>query len=252
MRRILSTVSHARQSAFLLVSFAALIATYEATRPGTTGSSARGASHAAAAARHSPDPVAPAANASATGSKITGAVAVARHIYANEVSGGRAHFDLQLVASNRALLGDLARGDLAAAQSNAYRQMTGNAYYHITRVSVLRGGRALVNAVWNSNGSFVVAPLSRPLYLGGRTLGTLLVSIQDVVGYVKLIHAFTGAYAVVRGSSGQVRTSLGAAAYVHLPSSGRVTIAGRRYAVGSFALVGWGGEALTVWVLAAA
>ena len=190
------------------MSLAALIAAYETTRPGTSGGSARGAPHAAAAARHSPDPVAPAANASATGSKLAGALAVARRIYANEVAGGRAHFDLQLVASDHALLADLARGDLAAAQSDAYRQMTGNAYYHITRVSVTRGGRALVNAVWNSNGSFVVAPLSQSLYRGGRSLGTLLVSIQDVVGYVKLIHAFTGAYAVVRGSSGQVRTSL--------------------------------------------
>jgi hypothetical protein len=178
-------------------------------------------------------------------------LAVARHTYANEVNGGRVHSDLQLVASDPVLLNDLVSGDVTAAQAEAQYKMMNNAILHITRIGVVRGGHLVVNAVWNQNGSFVVAPRGQTLYVHGHNLGTLLVSVQDVIGYVKLIHVFTGAYAVVRGSSGQVRASvsLPAAAHVNLPSSGSVTISGHRYGVGSFKTSGWGGEALTVWVL---
>ncbi|MHB8490962.1 MAG: hypothetical protein ACYDA6_01945 [Solirubrobacteraceae bacterium] len=129
--------------------------------------------------------------------------------------------------------------------------MTSNPGLHITRVSVIRAGRVLINAVWNSNGAFVVAPVTRVLRFHGRSLGTLLVSIQDVVGYVKLIGRLLGAQAVVRGTSGQVRTLLPAAAHSSLPTAGSVAIAGEEYNVGSFHLGGWGGEPLTVWVLKA-
>jgi hypothetical protein len=176
-------------------------------------------------------------------------LAVAKHVYGNEINGGRVHRDLQLVAEDQALLADLSSGALGAAQAEAYRRMTSNPKEHITRVSVTRGRRTLVNAVWNGNGSFVVAPLRQPLDSGGREIGTLLVSVQDVVGYVRLVHLYTGAQVVVRGSSGQVRASLATAVHAPLPSSGYATIGGRRYAVRSFRVSGWGGELLTVWVL---
>jgi hypothetical protein len=107
----------------------------------------------------------------------------------------------------------------------------------------------LFNATVNSNGAFVVAPASRVLRSRGHLLGTLLLSIQDVTGYVKLAHIYTGAEVLVRGSSGQVRTTLPAAVYAHLPNSGAVTISKHRYLVGSFRETGWGSERLTVWIL---
>ncbi len=109
----------------------------------------------------------------------------------------------------------------------------------------------LVNATVNADGVFVVAPGMRVLRLHGRPLGTLLVSIQDVTGFVKLVHNLTHAQVLVRGASGRVRASLGAATRVRLPASGPVTIAGRRrrYLVRSFGEVGWGAEPLTVWIL---
>jgi hypothetical protein len=181
--------------------------------------------------------------------RLTELVLRAQAIYARETNGARVHSDLRLMAGDEVLLNDLAGGDPVAGQAEAQYKMMSNAIDHITRVSVIRGSRVLVNAVWNHNGSFVVAPLVRPLYYHGRSLGTLLVSVQDVVGYVKLIHALTGAWAVVRGSSGQARTSLPAAADVSLPRSGLSTIAGRLYAVSSFTVGGWQAEALTVWIL---
>ncbi|HEV3095174.1 MAG TPA: hypothetical protein VGY30_11760 [Solirubrobacteraceae bacterium] len=122
----------------------------------------------------------------------------------------------------------------------------------MTRISVVRGSRVLVNATVNSDGVFVVAPGSRVLRSHGRALGTLLVSIQDVTGYVKVVHDLTGADVVARGASGHVRTSRGVPTGVRgvrLPPSGQVTIAGRRYEVRSFHEVGWGNEPLTIWIL---
>jgi hypothetical protein len=195
-----------------------------------------------------------AAGSAASLPAIDGVVTGAEHIYGNEINGHRAYTDLAFVAGNQTLLAQLDRSELVAAQAYAQRLMTGNRTVralHITRISVIAGGRALINAVWNSNGAFVVAPVTRVLRYHGRTLGTLLVSVQDVVGFVRLIGRDLGAQAVVRGSSGQVRTSLPAAASVKLPSSGSATIAGTHYEVGSFHLGGWGGETLTVWVLKA-
>jgi hypothetical protein len=55
---------------------------------------------------------------------------------------------------------------------------------------------------------------------------------------------------VVRGSgSAHVRSSLPAAANVQLPNSGTVTVAGKRYQVGSFQAKALGGETVRAWIL---
>jgi hypothetical protein len=158
---------------------------------------------------------------------------------------------LNRIARDSILLNALSRGDVAGAQAEADAQLRSpiNHFVHVTRISVVRGSRVLVNATVNSDGVFVVAPGSHVLRLHGRLLGTLLVSIQDVTGYVKLVHDLTGADVVARGASGRVRTSRGAPTGVRLPPSGQVTIAGLRYSVRSFHEVGWGNEPLTVWIL---
>ena len=177
------------------------------------------------------------------------AVAAARRIYDNETHGNHAYADLRFIGRDRVLLGALGRGEFRYAEAEAHLQMVTNAVRHITRISVTRGGRVLVNTVWNSDGSFVVAPVQQTLRVHGRPLGSLLLSVQDVVGYIKLIKRDAGALAVVRGGSGQVRTSLPAAADVGLPSSGAVSIGGQTYDVGELRLRGWEGEPLSVWVL---
>jgi hypothetical protein len=197
----------------------------------------------------SADPDAVVSRASAPVPTLDRAVAIARRVYGNEVNGGRVHFDWHLVASDTVLLEALSRGDLATAQAEAHTEMTGNRGRHITRVTVVSGGRAIVNAVWNANGAFVVAPMRQAITFRGRQLGSLLVSVQDVVGFVKLAHTFTGDGIVVRGSSGQVRASSPALAHAVLPRSGTVQVAGRRYQLASFQVRGWPDETLTVYVL---
>jgi hypothetical protein len=189
-------------------------------------------------------------------SRIDGIADVAKASYHSETKGRHLMQQLSRIARDGVLLGALSRGDVAGAQAEADAQLRSpsNHFDHVTRISVVRGSRVLVNATINSDGVFVVAPGSRVLRLHGRPLGTLLVSIQDVTGYVKVVHDLTGADVVARGASGRVRTSRGAPTGVRLPPSGQVTIAGRRYFVRSFHETGWGNEPrgnepLTIWIL---
>jgi hypothetical protein len=194
---------------------------------------------------------APQAKSRSQRSHIDAIVGVAKGTYNAETKGPKLLKELKRIARDRVLLDALGRGDPAGAQAEADAQLRSpvNHFAHVTRISVIHGARVLVNATVNSDGVFVVAPGRRVLQLHGRLLGTLLVSIQDVTGFVKLVHNLTGAEVVVRGASGHVRSSLGAAARVRLPMSGYVRIAERRYLVRSFREIGWGNEPFTVWVL---
>jgi hypothetical protein len=188
--------------------------------------------------------------AQAGGSSIGATVVRAKAIYRNETEGRKVPRELRRIASDGTLLRALSAGDLAGAQAEADRQLRIplNHTAHVTRISVIRGSTVLVNATVNSDGVFVVTPGRRILRFHGRMLGTLLVSLQDVTGYVKLINHVTHADALVRGASEHVRTSLPAARRVQLPSAGLVTIAGRRYLTRSFREMAWGNEPLTLWV----
>jgi hypothetical protein len=210
-----------------------------------------GSPHASASPRASTFSSDAAARLSST-IPIDASVRVAQATYRRETRGRKLFAQLARIAGDRRLLRALARDDFAAAQAEADAQLRSPANHvdHVTRISVMRGSRAVVNATLNPDGVFVVAPATRPLMARGRALGTLLVSLQDVTGFVKLVHRLTGAEVVARGTSGHVRTSLAAAAHAALPANGRVTIAGRSYVARSFHEIAWGGEQLTVWILA--
>lgn len=216
-----------------------------------SASSATLSAHVSTQSRPSSLPAAIARARSRGRSRIEGDVFAARTIYYGETRGPQLHAELGRIARDPVLLRALARGDAAGAQAEADAQLnsTLNHTAHVTRISVLRGAHVFVNATVNADGVFVCAPGVRILRLHGRPLGTLLVTIQDVTGFVKLMHRLVHVQALVRGASGRVRTSLPAAAHAALPASGRVTIASRSYLVRSFGEVGWGGEPLTAWVL---
>jgi hypothetical protein len=83
----------------------------------------------------------------------------------------------------------------------------------------------------------------------GRNLGTLYVSMQDEIGFVRLMHRDLPVQVVIRGRSGQLRTSMHSAAFVKLPATGGVQLGGHRYLVRSFQERAWGGEPVTIWIL---
>jgi hypothetical protein len=193
--------------------------------------------------------VAPAATASSPrASAIDRLTALARSRYANEVGGRGVVAKLHRVGSDPTLLRTLESGNLAAARAYVARQYPSVWYHwHVSRMRILQGSRIAVDA----GVPFVVAPAQMTLHgTGGRPLGTLQVSIQDEIGFVRLMHRNHPVDIVVRGrGASHVRTSLAAAAHAQLPASGRTTIGGRRYQVRSFRQTALGGEPVTVWIL---
>jgi hypothetical protein len=142
-------------------------------------------------------------------------------------------------ASNGALLAALRANDPARARTIAagllYRRD------HISHIEIVRGGHSVVSV-----GKGFVSGAS-PVRVQGDAM---YVSIQDVIGFVRLLHRRTGADVVVRGRPGHVAASLAAAARASLPARGATTVGGVRYHVSSFSATGLLGERLHVWVLA--
>jgi hypothetical protein len=166
---------------------------------------------------------------------------VAQRIYVEESKGTVDQAPLRALERDSALVRAAAAGDAATAKAEAGRLMA--AASHITGIHILRGGRTLADVSL----PFVVGGKLRPLR--GAPGAQAEISIQDILGYVSLVHRVTGDEVVVRGSSGHAFASLAAATRAKLPSSGRTQVAGRTYQAISFMEPGWAGERLTVWLL---
>jgi hypothetical protein len=199
-----------------------------------------------------PGPAAVAAG-SCTSARVQGLVKagtrVARARYGLERYGVAVHVALRRVAADRVLTDALGAGNVAAARSEAVRQVVGS-HQHISAIRVIRGGRVVVDT---NVYPFDVAGAQTTLRdRRGAVVGTLKVTIQDVLGFIRLVHKYDASEVVVRGASGEAKGSLPAAVTAHLPATGCATVAGRTYAVRSFGELSFTGEPLTVWILKAA
>jgi hypothetical protein len=125
---------------------------------------------------------------SATASTI-GAVdaAVARKIYLGELTGHEVGEDVAHVAGSAELASAVASGSASAAYAVVH-QIVYTPHWHIVRLRVLRNGRALADV----GGPYIIAPISGALRQGGAKVGSFVMSVQDDVGYVKLVTRFTG------------------------------------------------------------
>ncbi len=170
---------------------------------------------------------------------------VAERIYRQEVYGTPNGAAYAKIAPLPGLTRGLETGDYTLAR----RAIRNQPVRHAVRVRVEdAAGKALVDVGLK----FVIGGAAHSLIApDGRRLGRITVSIQDVIGFVRLAHRLTGAGVVVRGTRDHhVETSLAAALAVTLPTSGPVVIAGRRYTVSSFVGPGFAGEQLTASILA--
>jgi hypothetical protein len=68
---------------------------------------------------------------------------------------------------------------------------------HVVRLRVSRGGEVLADV----GGPDILAPVSGSLRRGGRTVGHYTLSVQDDLGYVKLVTRFIGVPLVLRAGS---------------------------------------------------
>jgi hypothetical protein len=168
--------------------------------------------------------------------------------YTSEASGSAAHATLSRVAHDPGLLAAVRSGSNARIRAYVTSRFRLVWYHwHVSRLRITRGNATVIE----TGVPFVVnGPTTTLRDAHGHAIAQLQVSIQDVIGFVRLNTRHGDVNTVVQGrGSADVRTSLPAALKVTLPSSGTVTIAGRRYDVGSFDETGWRGEPLQIWIL---
>jgi hypothetical protein len=191
-----------------------------------------------------------AAPAQATSARTAATSLIARYEarYTNEVSGPAAHATLSRVAHDPGLLGAVRSGSNARIRAYVTSRFRPVWYHwHVSRMRITRANATVIE----TGVPFVVnGPTTTLRDAHGHAIAQLQVSIQDVIGFVRLNTRHGDVNTVVRGrGSADVRTSLPAALKVKLPANGTVTIAGHRYEVGSFHKTGWRGEPLQIWIL---
>ncbi len=143
---------------------------------------------------------------------------IAQLIYKGE-AGKRTLPQVQRVQRNSALLAAVAAGDAAATRVAVAALL----HEHIVRLRVYSASGRLLD---DDGGPYVLAPVTAPLQLHGRTIGHFVLSIQDDEGYLRLARRLAGLrvlmYMQLRpGETPQlVKNSLG-------PSPGTVPSSGR-------------------------
>ncbi len=113
---------------------------------------------------------------------------VAKLIYAGEI-GDSAQAQVRRVQHNEPLLQAVAHRQPEAAR----RAIDALLNEHIVRLSVSAGGQLLADV----GGPYVLGPVSAPLRLHGRTIGSLVLSIQDDEGYLRLMRRLAGLYVLM-------------------------------------------------------
>ena len=124
----------------------------------------------------------------ASASTIAGIDAtVARGIYASEIHSHEVRADVAHITGSQALLSALASDNQAAVYA-AVHAIVYTPHWHIVRLRVLKAGRVLADV----GGPDVIGPVSGALRLKGRAIGTYVMSVQDDLGYEKLVSRFIG------------------------------------------------------------
>ncbi len=131
----------------------------------------------------------PAGGCGAAASATVAAVqsTVAKRIYRDELTGTETVQDTARVRGYAPLIGALERGEAAGVQA-AVSALVYKPRWHIVRLRVLRGNRVLADV----GGPHVIAPVDGTLRAHGRTLARFVISVQDDLGYVKLVSRFVG------------------------------------------------------------
>lgn len=185
---------------------------------------------------------APGCGAATERTYVSAAFAVARHINSGETNGNAVRQALQTIESDQVLANAVAAGDIATVRSEALVLVYN--HEHIVRLRVLRAGHLLDDL----GGPLVLSPVGGSLRLGGRVVGTFVMSVQDDAGYRKLVERLVGANIVMRYQGRTIMSDL-AVAGEPLPANGSVAVRGVRYLVASFSDGRFPVGTLRIWLL---
>jgi hypothetical protein len=123
---------------------------------------------------------------------------VAERIYAAEVRSSETASDKRQIEHDAPLLNAMAGGDHAAIAAAVHTLVY--SHTHIVRLRVSRGSQLLDD----EGGPYILAPITGRLRLHGKEVGHFVFSVQDDLGYVKLVTRFIGAPLILRTDSGNV------------------------------------------------
>lgn len=146
---------------------------------------------AAPLAHHACGPAAPEALAHAAGE-------VATRIYGGELGGSETRADQSQVESYEPLLNALSSGSSGAIEAAVTSLVY--SHTHIVRLRVTKGSTVLADV----GGPYILAPVSGVLRLHGRTIAHYVLSVQDDLGYVKLVSRFLDVPLLIRVGSQQI------------------------------------------------
>jgi len=154
---------------------------------------------------------------------------VATQIYVQELASSEVSKDKRQVERYGPLLSALEGGNRAAI-SEAVTSLV-YSHTHVVRLRVTRGNRVLADV----GGPQILAPVGGTLRRNGRTLGHYVLSVQDDLGYVKLVSRFIGMPLVLSARS----HALGIEGAVNpgppaIPTHGAVRYRGNSYQAFSF------------------
>jgi len=154
---------------------------------------------------------------------------VAERIYAAEVHSSATDSDKHQIESYVPLLSAVASGDHAAIHTAVHSLVY--SHTHIVRLRVSRGSELLAD----EGGPYILAPISGTLRAHGKTIGHFVFSVQDDLGYVKLVTRLIGAPLILRTDSGQVPVEgLLSPGPASIPDRGPVEYRGASYQAYSF------------------
>ncbi len=167
---------------------------------------------------------------------------IAKHVY-HELSGGRiARPSVERLAASAALIAAAEARDPAAARAAIVPLLRNQ----LVRVRITVGGHTLLD-YGTAN---AVAPVSAPLKdAAGRTIGQVIGSEQGVLGYSDTVHTISSAQVFVRSETGTLGGSSNTSP-ASIPAAGEMSWNGTRYAVYSFAGVGFPKTPIHTYVLA--
>jgi hypothetical protein len=166
---------------------------------------------------------------------------IASLIYAGEI-GPRTHVQIRRVEHDRELLEAVARKEPVATR----RAIVALLNQHVVRIRVTASGQLLDDV----GGPYVLAPVGGTLRLHGRRIGTVLLSIQDDEGYLRLARRLAGLKVLMYMGADRklVKNSLGPSPGT-VPASGSYTYHGDDYRVYTLNATAFPSGPLTIRVL---
>jgi hypothetical protein len=154
---------------------------------------------------------------------------IAERIYAGEAHSSETDSDKRQIEGYAPLLSAVESGDSAALKTAVHSLVY--SHTHIVRLRVSRGSELLDD----EGGPYILAPIAGTLRAHGKEIGHFVFSVQDDLGYVKLVTRFLGAPLILRTESGQVPVEgLVSPGPASIPDHGPVEYAGKAYQAYSF------------------